>query len=64
MYKIKQCKYCGRTHMRGACPAFHQTCNDCHKKENFANACTFTNKSFNYLDNQNMPSTPAQQKLP
>ena len=30
---IKQCKQCGRTHMRGACPALHQTRNNCHKKD-------------------------------
>ena len=56
---IKQCKYCGRAHMRGACPAFHQTCNNCHKKGHFANFCMSTNKSLNYLDNyQNMsPAT-------
>ena len=42
--KIKQCIYCGRTHIRRACPAFHQTCNKCHKKGHFANVCMSTNK--------------------
>ena len=54
---IKQCKYCGRTHMRGASPAFHHACNNCYKKGHFANVGMFTNKSLNYLGNQNMPRT-------
>ena len=37
--------------MRGACPAaFHQTCNNCHKKGHFDNVFMSTNKSLNYLD--------------
>ena len=61
--KIKQCKYCGKTHIRGACPAFHQTCNKCHKKGHFANVCMSTNKHLNYLDNQNTPLTTAEETL-
>ena len=61
--KIKQCKYCGRTHIRGACPAFHQTCNKCHKKGHFANVCLSTNKHLNYLDNQSTPLTTAEETL-
>ena len=61
--RIKQCKYCGRTHIRGACPAFHQTCNKCHKKGHFANVCMCTNKQLNYLDNQNTPPTTAEETL-
>ena len=60
---IKQCKYCGRTHMRGACATFHQTCNNCHKKGHFAKVCMSTNKSLNYLDNQNMSPTTAEEVL-
>ena len=42
--KIKQCKYYGRTHIRGDCPAFHQTCNKCHKKGTLPRfACPLTN---------------------
>ena len=42
--KIKQCKYCGRNHIRGACPAFHQTCNKCHKKDTLPTfPCPLTN---------------------
>ena len=42
--KIKQCKYCGRTHIRGACPAFHQTCNNVIKKDTLPTfACPLTN---------------------
>ena len=48
--KIKQCKYCGRTHMRGSGRSFHQTCNNCHKKGHFANVFMSTNKSLNSLD--------------
>ena len=29
---LRQCKYCGRTHMRGACPVFHRTCKNCQKR--------------------------------
>ena len=61
--KIKQCKYCRRTHIRGVCPAFHQTCNKCHKKGHFANVCVSTNKHLNYLDNQNTPLTTAEGTL-
>ena len=61
--KIKQCKYWGRTHIRRACPAFHQTCNECHKKGHFANVCMSTNKQLNYLDNQNTPLTTAEETL-
>ena len=61
--KIKQCKYCGRTHIRGACPTFHQTCNKCHKKVHFAMVCMSTNKHLNYLDNQNTPLTTAEETL-
>ena len=61
--KIKQCKYCGRTHIRRACPAFHQICNKCHKKGHFANVCMSTNKYLSYLDNQNTPLTTAEETL-
>ena len=40
----KQCKSCGRTHMRGSCSVFHQTCNNCHKKGHFANVSMSINK--------------------
>ena len=49
--------------MRGACPAFHQTCNNCHKKGHFANFCMSTNKSLNYLDKQNTQLTTAEEAL-
>ena len=49
--------------MRGACPAFHQTCNNCHKKEHFANVGMSTNKSLNYLDNQKTQPTTAEEAL-
>ena len=43
--------------MRKACPAFHHACNNCYEKGNFVNVGMFTNKSLNYLDNQNTPRT-------
>ena len=40
----KKIKYCGRTHIRGACPTFHQTCNKYHKKDTLPTfACPLTN---------------------
>ena len=30
---IKNCKFCGRTHNRGNCPAYGKECNHCKKKE-------------------------------
>ena len=49
--------------MRGACPAFHQNCNNCHKKGHFTNVCMSINKSLNYLDNQNTQPTRAEEAL-
>ena len=49
--------------MRGACPAFHQTCNNCHKEEHFANVCMSTNKSLNYLGNHITPPATAGEAL-
>ena len=34
---IKNCKFCGRTHNRGNCPAYGKECNHCKKKNHFAN---------------------------
>ena len=60
---IKQCKYCGRSHMKRACPAFHQTCYNYHKKGHFANVCMSTNKSLNYLDTKSTPPTTPEEAL-
>ena len=49
--------------MRGACPAFHQTCNNCHKEEHFANVCMSTNKSLNYLGNHITPTATTGEAL-
>ena len=49
--------------MAGACPVFHQTCNNCHKKGYFANICMSTNKFLIYLGNQNTPPTTAEEAL-
>ena len=49
--------------MRGACPAFHEICNNFHKKGQFANVCMSTNKSLNCLDNQNTQPTTAEESL-
>ena len=49
--------------MRGACPAFHRNCNNCHKKGHFTNVCMSINKSINYLDNQKTQPTRAEEAL-
>ena len=33
------CKYCGRKHKHGDCPAFGKTCNKCKHKNHFENEC-------------------------
>ena len=49
--------------MRGVCSAFHQTCNNFHKKGHFVNVFMSTNKSLNYLDNKNTPPIIADEAL-
>ena len=49
--------------MREACPSFHQTCNNDHKKGHFANVCMCNNKSLNYLDKQNIPQQQQQKRI-
>lgn len=38
--KIKQCKYCGKDHMSGQCPAYGKQCRICTKMNHFANVCS------------------------
>ena len=33
------CKYCGRKHQYGKCPAFGHECEKCHKRNHFAEVC-------------------------
>ena len=36
---IKNCKYCGKSHNRGSCPAFGKECSKCGKKNQFKAVC-------------------------
>ncbi|MEE4247548.1 MAG: hypothetical protein V2I33_19245, partial [Kangiellaceae bacterium] len=35
----RACKYCGRSHAKGQCPAYGKTCNSCSKRNRFASVC-------------------------
>ena len=41
---FKSCKFCGRSHVRGQCPADGKACNKCAKKGHFASMCPNTPK--------------------
>ena len=36
---IKNCKYCGGSHLQAKCPAYGKKCNICFKNNHFANVC-------------------------
>ena len=36
---IRKCKFCGRQHRRGNCPAYGVECQKCHKSNHFASFC-------------------------
>ena len=36
---INNCRYCGKSHARGSCPAYGQNCRKCNKVNHFANVC-------------------------
>ena len=36
---IRNCKYCGKSHDRGSCPAFGKECSKCGKKNHFRAVC-------------------------
>ena len=36
---IKNCKFCGRSHMPRKCPAYGKSCNKCKKQNHFASVC-------------------------
>lgn len=38
------CRYCGRSHQAGKCPAFGKTCTKCQKKDHFASVCRSANQ--------------------
>ena len=40
---IKNCKFCGKSHRYGKCPAFGKTCSKCSKKNHFAAVCKTKN---------------------
>ena len=41
----KPCKFCGRRHDRGRCPAYGKTCTKCSKLNHFATVCRSTKSS-------------------
>jgi hypothetical protein len=36
---INNCKFCGKSHLSGNCPAFNKICTKCNKKNHFALVC-------------------------
>ncbi len=36
---IKNCKYCGKEHFQGRCPAYNRQCGKCGKYNHFASVC-------------------------
>ena len=39
VWKRQRCKFCGRSHSRGQCPAYGQVCSHCKKMNHFAAVC-------------------------
>ena len=37
--KIVKCKFCGSAHNRGNCPAYEETCHECHGRTHYARCC-------------------------
>ena len=42
--RIKDCRFCSRSHERRNCPAFGQTCAYCKKKNHFVTKCPAKSK--------------------
>ena len=38
------CKYCGKTHSKGKCPAYGTTCSKCNKRNHYAKVCQSSGK--------------------
>ncbi|XP_038055799.1 uncharacterized protein K02A2.6-like [Patiria miniata] len=38
------CKYCGKSHSKGKCPAYGTTCSKCQKRNNYAQVCQSSGK--------------------
>ena len=36
---VRKCKFCGRKHERGNCPAYGTECHKCHRRNHFASVC-------------------------
>ena len=52
---ISKCKFCGKSHKRGDCPAYGRKCHRCQKQNHFAKFCpnrTTINKIDSETDNQ------------
>lgn len=45
--KIRNCKYCGKSHLRLQCPAYGKTCSACKRRNHFAKVCR--NKTTQHL---------------
>ncbi len=46
-YIIRNCKYCGRDHNKGKCPAYGVNCKKCGKRNHFASKCMSTRSQKN-----------------
>ncbi|XP_036347627.1 uncharacterized protein LOC118757007 [Rhagoletis pomonella] len=51
------CKFCGRTHLRGKCPAFGKFCNNCRGTNHFASVCKKKSVKEIKLENKNENET-------
>ena len=49
------CKYCGRRHAQGKCPAYGKVCTKCHKRNHFAIVCR-SESHINQLEHINVQS--------
>ena len=43
--KVQDCKYCGREHQKGKCPAYGEKCRKCGKMNHFSTKCMSKTKS-------------------
>ncbi len=48
-YIIRNCKYCGRDHNKGKCPAYGINCKRCEKRNHFARKCMSTRSQKNII---------------
>ncbi|PAA80925.1 hypothetical protein BOX15_Mlig029604g7 [Macrostomum lignano] len=57
---ISACRYCGKSHPEGRCPAFGKSCSKCGKKNHFSTVCK--SRSMHYTTTGEEDSDSAQQK--